>query len=230
MAKKLRSLDDASLDVFHALRRALMQKGFVRRWPYREALSAKAKTEDSDAEDRYMEETKQEKAPISQKGLDDQQKATKDTGANADSPAAEAPDQDPERLLDMTTNAQHKLFEASTVFPLNLFPDTITVDREKVTVANRYFYRVAKINSTPIADLQSVEADVGPFFGTVKLTSKYFINNTRELHFLWRNDAIKVQRLLQGYIIATQREIDCNTIDTDQLRTLLLDLGQGASD
>jgi hypothetical protein len=135
-----------------------------------------------------------------------------------------------EKLIDITEKAQDILFEAHTVFPFTLFPDTVTVDREKVTIANRSFFKIAVINSTPIADIQSVEVDVGPFFGTVKTTSKYFMNNPREVHFLWREDAYKMQRLLQGFIIANERGIDITDIDKTDLLVLLTDLGQGVSD
>lgn len=135
-----------------------------------------------------------------------------------------------ERLLDATNKGHEILIKTNTVFPFNLFPDTITVDREKLTIANRFFFRVAKITSVPVRDILSVEADVGPFFGSVHLTSRYFFTNPQTISFLWRGDAIKIQRLLQGYIIAHERNIDCSAIDKEQLVTLLNDLGRGDTD
>lgn len=134
------------------------------------------------------------------------------------------------KLIDMTQKAQDILFQADSVFPFILFPDTVTLDREKLTIANRLFFRVAKITSVPIADILSVEADVGPFFGSVHLTSRYFFTNVRSIKFLSRHNAVKLQRLLQGYIIAYQRKVDCTNISTKDLITLLNDLGQGSSD
>jgi len=115
------------------------------------------------------------------------------------------------------------------VFPFTLFPDTVTLDREKLTIANREFFRVAKIITVPVTSMVSAEADVGPFFGSIHMTSKYFIDNTHHLNFLKRSDAIELQRLLQGYIIAQEREVDVSEIDKDDLRILLHDLGQGVS-
>jgi len=104
------------------------------------------------------------------------------------------------------------------------------VDREKLTIAARSFFRVASVNSIPITDVQSVEVDVGPFFGTVKVTSKYFVNNQREIRYLWREEATKIHHLLQGLILAHQRHVDINTLDKEQLLLLLSDLGQGIAD
>lgn len=122
------------------------------------------------------------------------------------------------------------LFRANTVFPFTLFPDTVTLDREKVTFAERFFFKVAKITSVPVRDLLSVEADIGPFFGSVHTASRYFVTNPKTVKFLWREDAIKLQRLLQGYIIVHEQDMECSHISTEKLRTMLLDLGKGATD
>lgn len=135
-----------------------------------------------------------------------------------------------EQLLQTAIQSHDILFKTKTVFPFTPFPDTITIDREKVTIANRFFFSVAKITSSPINDIQNTEANVGPFFGSVRITSRFFYNNIRLLKYMWRDDALKVQQILQGYIIAHQKEIDCSEIDKDRLVALLLDLGKGATD
>lgn len=139
-------------------------------------------------------------------------------------------DKGTEQLYDVTINAHDVLFTANTVFPFILFPDTVTIDREKLTIVHRPFFRVARITSVQIKDILNVEADIGPFFGSIHFVSRYFVNNPQTINFLWRRDAVKAQRLLQGYIIATQKEIDTSQIGRDELCILLDDLGQGATD
>jgi len=143
---------------------------------------------------------------------------------------SQPPNANSEKLLGVTVKAHDELLRVNTVFPFSLFPDTIVIDREKMAIANRSFFRVAKINSVAIEDILNVEADVGPFFGSVHISSKYFISNPQSVKYLWRADAIKVQRLLQGYVIAREKHIDCSDIDKRQLETLLYDLGQGLTD
>ena len=134
---------------------------------------------------------------------------------------------DRKQLLGIAMKAHDMLFTANTVFPLTLFPDTVTMDREKLTIAKRAFFRVAKITSVPIRDILSVEANVGPFFGSVHTSSRYFITNPYTVNFLRRKDSLRLQRLLQGYIIAHEQDIDCVSIDKDRLIILLQDLGKG---
>jgi hypothetical protein len=135
-----------------------------------------------------------------------------------------------EKLIDITEKAHDVLFEAETVFPFTPFPHTISLDREKLTIASRSFFRTARILTVPITSMISAEAHVGPFFGSVKMTSKYFVDNVHEVNFLWRDDATEIHRLLQGFIIAHEKKLDMSEIDKEDLRTLLHDLGQGVND
>lgn len=139
-------------------------------------------------------------------------------------------DKGAEQLYDVAIKAHDVLFSSNTVFPFVLFPDSISIDREKLTIVHRPFFRVARITSVQIRDILNVEADYGPFFGSIHFVSRYFVNNPQSINFLWRGDAVKIQRLLQGYIIATQKEIDTSKIPKDELIVLLDDLGQGAPD
>jgi hypothetical protein len=199
--KKIKSLDDAPVDVVEAIKRAFIHRGFI---PRRRRSTVKA----SDLE---------AKASASQSAAED------------DEPAS-----GPEQLADLTDTANELLFEATTIFPFTLFPDTVTLDREKVTVANRVFFKVAKINSVAIADIQTIEANVGPFFGSIKVLrinmAPIDVNAPIAVRFLWRADAIKLQHLIQGYMLARRKKIDCTAVDKEQLLIMLNDLGQGVSD
>ena len=136
-------------------------------------------------------------------------------------------DENSQQLLDTTIQAHEVLMKVDTVFPFTLFPDTVAIDREKITITQRLFFQVAKINSTQLGDIQSIQANVGPFFGSLKITSKFFVNNPQSVKFLWRHDAEKIQRLVQGFIIAKQKDIDCSEIDKHKLIAMLSDLGSG---
>lgn len=169
------SSPDSALDVFEAIKRALMRRGLIR-----QKLASKKPA----------------------------QKSEKQT-----------------KLETVAQKSHEILFKANTVFPFNLFPDTVTVDREKVSFATRYFFRVAQITSVPVRDILSVEADIGPFFGSVRTASRYYVTNPKSVKWLWRKDAIKLQRLLQGYIIVHEQDIDCDEIKKEELIKLLNDLG-----
>lgn len=133
------------------------------------------------------------------------------------------------QLSEAITNSQEVLFTAKTVFPFTLFPDTITLDREKLTIAHRFFIRVAEELSIRIEDILNITADVGPIFGSIKLQTRFFDpSKPYTISYLKRNDALRVKRIVQGHIIATQKKIDCSVFSGKQLAELLDDLGQGS--
>ncbi|MDB5160809.1 MAG: hypothetical protein JWO96_189 [Candidatus Saccharibacteria bacterium] len=133
-----------------------------------------------------------------------------------------------EKLIGITLEAHEELMSATSVFPFALFPDTITVDRQKLTIIHRQFFGVGNIVNVQIGDILNVEAHLGPLFAALRLSSKYFIDNHQEITYLRRSEAVKLQRIIQGYMIAHHRDIDCSGIDKDQLIILLNDLGQEA--
>lgn len=229
MARKIKSLEEAPIDLLNAVRRGFIHRGLITRKLHRGSQPEK-KHDSSD------------KPVVNGYASDNSGNTTSNDsyGSNPrrskDGPAANnAPreDQDPgevhDRLIDITEKAHDVLFKADTVWPFTMFPDTITLDREKLSVANRSFFRVAKIITVPITSLISAEADVGPLFGSLKMTSKYFINTEHSIHFLWRNDATEIHRLLQGFIIAQEKGLDVTDIELNDLKVLLHDLGQGVS-
>lgn len=226
MAKKIKTIDEAPVDVVEAVKRGFIHRGLIPRKYRRNSQLSDAKESAPDSLKKANQNQKPQKKDNQSGEVDSEpgsQEAAKD-------PAEQEPGEVHEKLIDITEKAHDILFKADTVFPFTLFPDTITLDREKLSVASRTFFRVAKIITVPITSLISAEANVGPFFGSVQMTSKYFINNTHTVHFLWRDDATEIHRLLQGFIIAQEKGLDVAEVDKEDLRALLYDLGQGVSD
>jgi hypothetical protein len=130
-----------------------------------------------------------------------------------------------QELLNVAQDAQEELMRVNTIFPLNLFPDTIAIDRQKVSIIKRSFFRTAKIVSVKITDVLNVESNVGPFVGSIRIYSKYFVDNFHEINAMSRQDATDLHDILQGYMIATEKEIDCSQIPRDELILMLKELG-----
>jgi hypothetical protein len=130
-------------------------------------------------------------------------------------------------LLKAIHDSEDVLVRATTVFPFTPFPDTIWVDRTKITATKRFFFRMAETVSFRIEDILSVTCTVGPFFGGVKLVSRV-MNNEQEtaLGPFWRDDAEKIKRIVHGYVIAKQRGIDTSQLSTDELTNMLNELGR----
>ena len=130
-------------------------------------------------------------------------------------------------LMQTIGKSHEVLAEATTAFPFTLFPDTVTLDRAKLTIAHREFFASGEVMSIRIEDILNVTADVGPFFGSLKVYTRFFsTEKPYNVSFLRRNDALRIKRILQGYIIALQKHIDCSTLPTKDLANMLDAIGK----
>ncbi len=131
-----------------------------------------------------------------------------------------------QKLDRLMRNAHEVLAKADTVFPFTLFRDTIIVDRAKVTIIKRNFFMMAETFSIRIEDILNVGTTVGPFLGSIEIITRVFnADKPHVVNFLQRNDAIKIKHLIHGYVIATHNNIDCNSLDKEQLIVTLSKLG-----
>lgn len=139
-------------------------------------------------------------------------------------------DEQTEKLYRAAKRSSEILYKADTIFPFTLFPDTITIDREKLSIAQRFFFRVAKVTKTPLDDIEAIDVNVGPFFGSLRITSSFFVNNTRIIRWLTRHDATQIQCILQGHKLAKEKQINTAKISKDDLVQMLLELGKEPTD
>lgn len=133
-----------------------------------------------------------------------------------------------DELEKVADNATDILIKAMSVFPFNLFPDTIAVSRMKVAICRRVFFGVAETVSLQHEDILNVDVDTGPFFGSLKIYTRVYGSEPLKITFLSRQSAIEVKRIIEGFIIAHKQEIEYNDLPTDELLHLLHRLGSDA--
>lgn len=137
---------------------------------------------------------------------------------------------DSEDLQKVVTRSHEVLATATTVFPFTLFPDTLTVDRTKVTLHRRSFFFVSDVMSIRIEDILNVSCGVGPLFGSITIVSRVITTEDHfTLNFFWRNDAIHLKHILQGYVIALHNDIECRHLERDKLIATLKEIGHDAN-
>jgi len=139
--------------------------------------------------------------------------------------APPSPEETRQELQQAIEGSNEILAQATTI--LTIFSDTLTLDRAKLTLTKRAFFSTSEVMSIRIEDILNVTATVGPIFGSVKIVSRVF-NNQKPyvINHFWREDALKMKRVIQGYIIALQRGIDCRSLPAKELATMLDKLGE----
>lgn len=157
---------------------------------------------------------------------DNRQAAPQISPPAAESEPKVATPEESKRELQQAIKGSGQILATATT-TLTLFPDTLTVDRAKLTVTKRTFFSTAEVMSIRIEDVLNVTATVGPLFGSVKIVSR--VMNTEKPYTVgrfWRHEALRLKRVTQGYIIALQRNIDCNSLPTKELAAMLDKLGE----
>lgn len=136
-------------------------------------------------------------------------------------------ERNPDQIHKAVEQSQEILAGAKTVIlPMNIFPDTVTVDRMKVTInlwESLWSHRIVTLR---IEDILNVAANTGLLFGSLTISTRV-MNSTD--HFVitgfWNKDVTRLKHVLQGYMIALHQGIDVSTLSTERLVRKLNQLG-----
>lgn len=128
-------------------------------------------------------------------------------------------------LINAIEQSNEELAKATTVFPLKFFPDTITLDRTKITITRRSFLS-ANVMSIRVEDILNVSGSVNPFFGCLTIATRVLSSDDHfTVRHLWRDDVINLKHMIQGYVIAKQNNLACDHLSRDELIDTLEELG-----
>lgn len=144
-------------------------------------------------------------------------------GGVRDAPTLNAHD----TLKNIVQKSHQILAGAQTVIlPVNLFPDSVIVDRTKITITKRSFFWTSSVISIRIEDVLNVTCSTGPIFGSLTISSRV-MNSTDhfEIDYFWKNDALYLKKIIQGYVIAQHNKIKTSHLEKEDLINTLLELG-----
>lgn len=131
-------------------------------------------------------------------------------------------------LRSVVKRSHEILASATTVMlPVNMFPGTMVVDRTKITMTKRTFFWSKSVISVRIEDVLNVGISTGPLFGSLTISSR-IMNSTDhfEVNYFWRDDAVRLKHIIQGYMIAQHNNIDTKDLSREELIETLLEIGR----
>lgn len=111
------------------------------------------------------------------------------------------------------------------VWPFDFFPDEVIIDKQSVTIVrHNFFFSKGKI-TCHFEDLVNSEFNVGPFFGSMSIYSKYFTDGEEQIHWFSRDSILRIHAILQGLLIAKKEGVDLKSVPDDELLAKLYELG-----
>ncbi len=130
------------------------------------------------------------------------------------------------KLHKIVSKSNEILATATAVFPFELFPDSITLDRTKVTITKRSFFWSAEVVSIRIEDILNISTGLGPFFGSITIASRVMSSVDHfTIDYFWRKDAIRIKHIIQGYVIAHHNNIEVSHLSKKEMIGMLSELG-----
>lgn len=137
----------------------------------------------------------------------------------------------PDQIHKVVAQSQEILAGARTVIlPQNIFPDTVTIDRMKVTITLWRSLWSKEVVTLRIEDILNVSAHIGLLFGSLTISTRV-MNSTDhfKIQGFWNKDARRIKHIIQGYMIALHQGIDVSGLSTERLVRKLDELGNDPS-
>lgn len=126
----------------------------------------------------------------------------------------------------LAKTVEKPLMQISSVFPFDLFPNSIVVDKKKVDIIHRYFFWSKRVFTIFIHDVRTVRVDNGPFFANVSFEVKGFEQNPEPVPYIKKSEAEKLRKLVIGLCAADSENIDIENIPDERAKNKLKKIGK----
>ncbi|HUQ85634.1 MAG TPA: hypothetical protein VM077_04880 [Candidatus Limnocylindrales bacterium] len=119
--------------------------------------------------------------------------------------------------LDVLVSRSNKiLLHAKSIFPFDFFPNTLTIDANKVDIVISTFFYTETVTSVLLKEIMDVRVEISLFMG--KLIIDYGPHplkiSTVYVPTLWKKDALKAKEIIEGMLVVYRAE----NIDTTKLK------------
>lgn len=189
-----------------------------------EILKEQIKEEQKDTEAEAQREV--EKELLKEKIKD----ATKDPAPEAHSELVKEQLKEDEKnqqkldgLLQKTNNV---LLKIKTHLPLDIFPDEIIIDINKVNIISNLFFKSKDIHSIMITDISDVIVTTSLLFAQLQIIDKGYTENSRFVRYLKKKEAFQARDIIQGLMVAHHKEIDLSKMADYDLANKIAELGK----
>ena len=127
--------------------------------------------------------------------------------------------------LDVLVEESNKiLYEVSSVFPFQLFPDKIIVDSNKVTIIHKWLFSKYTFPIL-IEDLQTVKLSRGLIFASLSFEIRRFEENPGPVSHLWPEKAAKAEKIILGLLSAKRGGLNVTKIPSKEFKKKIEKIG-----
>ena len=125
-------------------------------------------------------------------------------------------EEDRQTISDLIKKSNRRIISISSIFPWNLFPSTINVEESRVTFIFRQLLS-SQSHSVNIKDISNVFIQSSPFFATLQIVSRTFVQNDITVSHLGIKKAHRVQMVIEGLRTFAEHNIDTSIYEINEL-------------
>lgn len=125
-------------------------------------------------------------------------------------------EEDKQTVSELIKKSNRCIISISSLFPWTFFPNTIEVEESRVTVIFRQFL-ASQSHSVDIKDISNVFIQSSPFFATLQIVSRTFVQNDITIGHLDANKAHRVQMVIEGLRTFVEHNIDTSNYEINEL-------------
>lgn len=130
---------------------------------------------------------------------------------------------DKNKLDELIKKSNRSIINISSVFPWNLFPNTIDVEESRITFIFRQLFS-SQSHSVDIKDISNVFIESGFIFATLRIVTRTFIQNDIKIEFLKKKEAYQTRDIIEGLRTFTQNDINSSNYEIGDLVNKLKEL------
>ncbi len=128
------------------------------------------------------------------------------------------------KLDALSHETESVIYELSSAFPFQIFPDKLIIDKNKVTVVRKSLL-MKRIFPILMEDIQTVKVNRGPIFASLELEVRGFERNPSPTIFLWPEHASKAEQYILGLIKAKREGVDLTKLTVKDIKTKVERIG-----
>lgn len=133
---------------------------------------------------------------------------------------------DQQKLTELAVVDNATLITITSIFPFDLFPNTISVDRTKVNIQDYYFFFSHRTQSILIKDLITVVIQDSIFFSSIQIVDRFFSQDPIVINHLPKNKAHQLKQIVEGLLVAHREQIDVSRISDRELVSKVQQIGK----
>lgn len=125
-----------------------------------------------------------------------------------------------QQLNDLIASSQKVMLQIDTVWPFDLFPDTLIIDPLKLTYTHRSFFMVEYTESILIEDLIEADVEEAPIFAALRLCFVSYPTRQIVIKPLWKSQAARARELIAGLRVAHRKHLHIENLPTEKFNKL----------